>query len=544
MILSRNEKFGKYILLDRIAVGGMAEVHRAKLTGEKGFEKLIVVKKMLPNMVEDDEMVTHFIDEAKLAALLQHDNIIHVYDFGETKGSYFIAMEYLFGKDLKSVFDKSTKIELPINLEISLFIASKICEGLEYAHNLTDLHGISLNIIHRDISPQNIFITYDGNVKIIDFGIAKATTQTTKTQVGIVKGKLAYMSPEQAEGKRIDKRSDIFAAGILLYEMITRKEMYEGDTVEVLNKAINAQYESPEKLSPGLPPKVYDILHRALTKNLEKRYQSCGEMMADIENCLYALDSRPNTKLLGKYITSIFEKEYSDEKAKSIKIMDYTPEEEYPNSKTTVLDQNYQKTKVINREFADEDIKKINGISNKWSKFFSGCKNWIIKLSSTLFNKCIDHKKDVNNFLKNIFSGRKKWVILASVLIIALSSGVVIMKIKEVEKIKQFLVKAEESLHSYKFTHPKEDCAFYYYNEVLKLDSYNHEAEQGIEEIPNSTVKAAKRRMKIFRYLSAKNLIEQGLAIAPDHPNLLSLKKELNDKLPMRLLNDLKGIGN
>ena len=400
------EIFEKYILLDRIAVGGMAEVFRAKLTGEKGFEKLIVVKKMLPHMAEDPEMVSHFIDEAKLAALLQHENIIHVYNFGEAEGSYFIAMEYLFGKDLKSILAKSSQIDSLIGVEKSLLIASKICEGLEYAHNLKDLQGASLNIIHRDISPQNIIITYDGKVKIIDFGIAKTTSQTSKTQVGIIKGKVAYMSPEHAEGKSIDRRSDIFATGIILYEMITGQEMYSGDTMELLNKAIHAQYELPEDITPGLPPKVYEILHRALNKDINERYQSCGEMMAEIENCLYDMNYRPNTKILEKYITSLFEKEHSNEKNRSIEILKCTADKEKTEPEIQIDDQLYQKTRVINQR-------------NE-----AGAKN--IKI-----------KKDVIEYSKIMVSGNKKWIILISVLILLTFLGALFIKSRETKKAQQ-----------------------------------------------------------------------------------------------------------
>jgi serine/threonine protein kinase len=400
------ENFGKYTLLDRIAVGGMAEVFRAKLTGEKGFEKLIVVKKMLPQMAEDPEMVSYFIDEAKLAALLQHENIIHVYDFGETEGSYFIAMEYLFGKDLKSVFSKSSQINSPISLENSLLIASKICEGLEYAHNLKDLHGASIDIVHRDISPQNIFITYDGKVKIIDFGIAKTTTQTSKTQVGIIKGKVAYMSPEQAEGKSIDRRSDIFAAGIIFYEMITGQEMYSGDTMEVFNKAINAKYKLPEDIAPGLPSKIYNILHSALNININERYQSCREMMADIENCLYEVGNRPNTRILEKYITSLFENEYSDEKNKSIEILKPTVDEEQTKPEIQIANQSYQKTRVINQG-QEADAEDIN------------------------------IKKDIVEYSKKKVSGNKRWIILISVLIILTISGFIFIKNREAKRAKQ-----------------------------------------------------------------------------------------------------------
>jgi len=381
MVVSRYTNFEKYLLLDRIAVGGMAEVFRGKLTGEKGFEKLIVVKKMLPQVAENKEMVTHFIDEARIAALLQHENIIHVYDFGKTEGSYFIAMEYLSGKDLNSIFQKSIQKKLPISLENSLFIVSKICEGLEYAHNLTDLQGKPLNIIHRDISPQNIFLTYDGKIKTIDFGIAKTTSQTTKTKAGIIKGKVAYMSPEQAGGKPIDYRSDIFSIGILLYEMITQKEMYEGDTVQILTKAINATYAPPEELAPNLPSKVYEILNHALTKNPEKRYQSCGEMMADIDDCLYKLKYRPNAKMLSQYIISLFEKEYSDEKTKIIKVMECAPEEEYTSSGTAVLEKNYLKTKVITKAFDDKGTDNKNDFRVTLKKLFSGSKKWAVPCS-------------------------------------------------------------------------------------------------------------------------------------------------------------------
>ena len=194
----------------------MAEVYVGKITGDEGFEKLLVIKKILPHLTTEDDSVINFIDEAKIAALLQHENIIHVYDFGNIEDSYFIAMEFLFGKDFHLVIKKSSEIGLPIGLENILYIASKICDGLDYAHRLKNLQGEALNIIHRDISPQNIFVTYDGHVKIIDFGIAKTAAQSTKTQVGLVKGKLAYMSPEQAGSQVIDHRSDIFATGILI----------------------------------------------------------------------------------------------------------------------------------------------------------------------------------------------------------------------------------------------------------------------------------------------------------------------------------------
>ena len=195
-------QFGKYILLDRIATGGMAELYRAKITGSEGFEKVIAIKKILPHLTREESLISSFIDEAKLAAFLQHPNIVQIYDFGEMEDSYFLAMEYLFGKDLKFIIEKSKEMQNPIELEDALLITTQICNGLFYAHNLKDFHGKPLNIIHRDIGPQNIFITFDGQVKIIDFGIAKAANQSTITQSDLIKGKVAYMSPETGPGKR------------------------------------------------------------------------------------------------------------------------------------------------------------------------------------------------------------------------------------------------------------------------------------------------------------------------------------------------------
>jgi serine/threonine protein kinase len=220
-------RFGKYLILDKIATGGMAELFRAKITSVEGFEKLVAIKKILPNLTQDSNLVTMFIDEAKLAAMLTHQNIVQIYDLGSMEGAYFIAMEYIHGKDLRVLSNKSKEKELPLPLGYALYITSRICSGLDYSHNLKDFQGNPLKLIHRDISPQNILVTYEGEVKIVDFGIAKAARKSVDTREGLIKGKVAYMSPEQAAGKTIDHRSDIFSAGILLYEMITGVRMFQ-----------------------------------------------------------------------------------------------------------------------------------------------------------------------------------------------------------------------------------------------------------------------------------------------------------------------------
>ena len=306
-------RFGKYLLLEMIATGGVAQLFLGKITGVEGFEKLVAIKMILPHLSGEKDLVTAFIDEAKLAALLNHQNIVQIYDFGLMENSFFIAMEYLFGKDLRHILQKAKENEMPLTLEQALYITSRICSGLDYAHKMTDFQGKPLHIIHRDISPQNILITYQGEVKIVDFGIAKAASQSTVTSNGAIKGKVAYMSPEQASGEKIDHRSDIFSTGILLYEMLTQQRMFTGDTLEILDKVRKGAFEQAETVAKDLPPKLYAILDKALAKDQKQRYQSCGEMQTEIEECMFELSMRPSARSLGDYMKNLFGKEMEAE---------------------------------------------------------------------------------------------------------------------------------------------------------------------------------------------------------------------------------------
>jgi len=307
-------RFGKYLLVEKLATGGMAQLYRAKIIGVEGFEKFIAIKQILPHLAHEEELITSFIDEAKLAALLNHQNVVQIYDFGSMENSYFITMEFLYGKDLRGVNTKAREKGSPVNLENALYLISKVCAGLDYAHNLKDFQGKSLNIIHRDISPQNVFLTYQGDVKIVDFGIAKAASQSTITQVGMIKGKVAYMSPEQAAGKVIDHRSDIFATGILLYELVAGGRMFKGDdTLQILSKVREAEFTPLGTLKTGLPDKLYDIVAKALAKEPEDRYQSCADMQADIEECIFRLNLRPSGRSLAEYLKLLFAEEIDAE---------------------------------------------------------------------------------------------------------------------------------------------------------------------------------------------------------------------------------------
>jgi serine/threonine protein kinase len=307
-------RFGKYLLLEKLATGGMAQLYRAKIIGVEGFEKFIAIKQILPHLAHEEELITSFIDEAKLAALLNHQNVVQIYDFGSMENSYFITMEFLYGKDLRAVNAKAKEKGTPVSLENALYLISKVCAGLDYAHKLKDFQGKSLNIIHRDISPQNVFLTYEGDVKIVDFGIAKAASQSTITQVGMIKGKVSYMSPEQAAGKVIDHRSDIFATGILLYELVAGGRMFKGDdTLQILSKVREAEFTPLGTLKGGLPEKLYDIVAKALAKEPEDRYQSLADMQADIEECIFRLNLRPSGRSMAEYLKILFAEEIEAE---------------------------------------------------------------------------------------------------------------------------------------------------------------------------------------------------------------------------------------
>lgn len=303
-------QYGKYLLLDRIDCGGMAELFRGKILGSQGFEKLVAIKKILPHLANQDEFVKAFIDEARLAAFLQHPNIVQIYDFGQMEDSYFISMEYLSGTTLKAVLQKAEETGKPLKLPLSLFyILPMVCEGLNYAHNLKDLSGTPLNIIHRDIGPQNIFITFDGEVKLIDFGIAKASSHDATTYAGSLKGKLAYMSPEQASGQEIDLRSDLFSVGILLYELATGTRLYTGETQKILALASKGQFKPAEEVKQGLPVLLYNIIRKSLALNPDDRYQSAAELRLDLDKCADELAVRLSTRHMAGYMQDLFKDE-------------------------------------------------------------------------------------------------------------------------------------------------------------------------------------------------------------------------------------------
>src|SRR3982751_1954992 len=260
--------FGRYTLLERLAVGGMAEVFRAKITSSHGFEKILVIKRILPHLAADPNFVSMFIDEAKLTAQLTHPKIVQVLDFGAVRGQYFTALEYIDGFDGLGLLRWARQKRVHIPRALAVFIVSELLEALDYAHNARDMEGKPMQIVHRDISPSNIFISKRGDVKLGDFGIAHAQRRESKTQAGTLKGKYGYMSPEQVIGHPIDGRSDLFAVGVLLAEMLMGRRLFTApNDLDVLLMVRDARIERLDRYCRDLTPALDRLVRRALKKD-------------------------------------------------------------------------------------------------------------------------------------------------------------------------------------------------------------------------------------------------------------------------------------
>jgi len=299
--------FGKYELLKKVGLGGMAELFLARQSGIEGFEKLIVIKRILPHLADSSEFVQMFLNEARLAARLNHPNVVQIYDLGRVAGTYFIAMEYINGVDLSRVLKKERKAKRFIPTEHAVKMMSYVCEALTYAHNHTDVQGNPLCIVHRDISPHNVLVAFDGGVKLTDFGIAKAATQATKTKAGTLKGKYYYMSPEQCLGRKVDNRSDIFSAGILLYQLMTGRLPFRGDSeFSVLHAIVHDAPRPPSVHREDFPSGLYPILERSMAKHPEDRYKDAAQMQMALDKFLMEQKLVSNTTVIGKYVQSLF----------------------------------------------------------------------------------------------------------------------------------------------------------------------------------------------------------------------------------------------
>ena len=276
----------RYQVIKKLDAGGMAEIFLAKSLSIQGMEKHVAIKRVLPSLTKNQKFIEMFLDEARLSIVLNHANIVQVFDVSQSGGTYFIVMEYVDGFNVRHLFQRASEIGLRIPVPVVTYIIIETCKGLEHAHTKRDLEGKHLRIVHRDLSPPNILISRSGEVKITDFGLAKATSQLTRTDPGVVKGKYSYLSPEVTEGKQADLRADIFAAGIVMWELLANRRLFFGKTdVETVDMVRKAEVPSLTKLNPDVSPELETIVNKALARDPKKRYTSArerGEELADL----------------------------------------------------------------------------------------------------------------------------------------------------------------------------------------------------------------------------------------------------------------------
>src|SRR4051812_1676420 len=286
----------------------MAEVFKAKIVSGHGFEKLLVIKRILPHLAADKTFVAMFIDEAKLTAQLVHPKIVQVTDFGEVDGQYFIALEFVEGFDALALLRSSAQRQVRLPVPICVFIALEVLDALDYAHNARDVEGKTMHIVHRDISPSNVFISRRGDVKLGDFGIAHAQKRESKTQAGTLKGKYGYMSPEQVVGGSLDGRSDIFAVGIVLAEMIMGRRLFSApNDLDVLLMVRDGRLERLDKYCQDLPPELNELLRKSLKKRVSERFQSAAEFRDVLADQLFKMGFRIGPLDIGRLATDYFD---------------------------------------------------------------------------------------------------------------------------------------------------------------------------------------------------------------------------------------------
>ncbi len=299
-------RLGRYELVERIAVGGMAEIFIARETGLAGFQRRAVVKRILPGLAQDEEFVQLFLDEARLAARLAHPNIVHIYELGHDGESYYIAMEYVHGSDLGTLLDAMGG---PLPVGDALHIVSDVLEGLHFAHTLCDAEGEPLGVVHRDVAPKNVLLSVAGVVKIVDFGIAKARTKVSVTMPGRVMGTVGYMSPEQLAGRPVDRRADVFATGAMLYRMVTGADAFPHRTALTIGPCTLPPLRPPREVKPDLPEIVEQVILGALAMDPDERYGTAAQMRRDLASAALKLGLSPDPDLLAGLVRTFMPEE-------------------------------------------------------------------------------------------------------------------------------------------------------------------------------------------------------------------------------------------
>jgi serine/threonine-protein kinase len=309
--MDEKTRLGRYRLLKPLGSGGMAEVFLADICGPQGFHKVVVLKRMRAALAQDPRFCVMFAEEARLAARLNHPNVVQTYEVGEETGSYFIVMEYLDGQALSHLAQRAREEDASVRPEVWMRVVSDALQGLSYLHRLSDYCGRPLEVVHRDVSPQNVFVTYEGNTKILDFGVAKVGWRRAHdTQGGVLKGKLAYMAPEQARGEPVDARADVFAMGVVLWELIAGRRLFAaGDNAKTLERLLFLPIPSLTDVVPGLDPRIAATVSRAVARERDQRFASAADMFGAIEENLATLPRRAGRAEVAETMTAFFEGE-------------------------------------------------------------------------------------------------------------------------------------------------------------------------------------------------------------------------------------------
>ena len=349
------EQFGKYILLEKLAAGGMAEVYLAKSNGAVGVNKFVAIKKILPQHSDHQEFIEMFKEEAKITVNLNHGNVVSIYDFGVERSQFYLVMEYVEGRNLRQVLNELKKSNTQFTIEQIVYMSKEVAAGLDHAHRCIDgATGKPLNITHRDMSPQNIMVSFEGEVKIIDFGIAKAETQLEATKAGTLKGKFGYMSPEQADGQPIDLRTDVFSLGIVIWELLANDRLFTSNSeAAVLRKVRECQIPSIRKINPSVPPELERIVNKALAKDKSLRYQTAAALHRDLNRFLNTQYPEFSPHDFSVFMKNAFSAVFLEQRRKLVEFAKI--QAQTSNEDKTVVTQTDVRVPMPRAKVADED---------------------------------------------------------------------------------------------------------------------------------------------------------------------------------------------
>lgn len=330
--MSQPENFGRYQLLKLLARGGMGEVWLARQAGMDGFEKLVVIKRILPHLAEEEAFVDMFLDEGKIAARLNHSNIVNIFDLGQEGEYYFLAMEYIHGEDIRRIWKQASRTGSALSPALACRIIADACAGLDFAHKKADQQGRPLHIVHRDVSPHNIIVSFDGGVKVIDFGIARARGRISHTATGTLKGRFEYMSPEHASGLDVDHRTDVFALGVVLWESLSGRRLFKRDSDTATLLAVSrCEVPSASSLNPQIPPELDAILFKALAARREDRYEDASAFRLALENWIVSSRQPASNAHLAAFMRRLYAERLAKESSLGHPVI-----EEITKSKTGV----------------------------------------------------------------------------------------------------------------------------------------------------------------------------------------------------------------